>query len=125
MARPSKYTPEVVERITHAIALGATYELAAAYGGISYELFRQWREKHVAFLAAIKEAEGKAVVGWLEKIEQAADDGAWQASAWKLERRYPQEYGRTVIDQKHSGQVEHVQLDQAQRLLRVVGGTER
>ena len=34
-------------------------------------------------------------------IEQAAKDGTWQAAAWKLERRYPQEYGKTV--QEHQG----------------------
>lgn len=86
--------------------MGATYELAAGYGGISYELFRQWREKHVAFFDAVKAAEAEAAVGWLQKIEAAADD-SWQAAAWKLERRYPNEYGRTVVDQKHSGEVSH------------------
>src|SRR5262249_52190193 len=49
------------------------------------------------------DAEGKAVVRWLAQIEQAAREGAWQASAWRLERRYPQEYGRQVI--QHDGQV--------------------
>ncbi len=98
MARPSKYTPETVKKITDAISMGATYELAAGFAGISYELFRQWREKHVAFFDAVKQAEGRAAVGWLAKIEQAANNGQWQAAAWKLERRYPSDYGRTVID---------------------------
>jgi transposase len=107
MARQPKYSPEVAKRICDAIAIGATYDLAAKYGGVSYELFRQWRERNVAFLAAVQEAEGRAAVGWLAKIERAANEGSWQAAAWKLERRYPQEYGRTVQDQRvhHSGSI--------------------
>ena len=27
-------------------------------------------------------------------IDNAAIDGTWQAAAWKLERRYPDEWGR-------------------------------
>jgi hypothetical protein len=102
MARPTKYTPDTVKAITQAIELGATYELAAAYGGISYETFRTWNETKPAFSAAIKEAEGKAAVKWLAKIEAAAADH-WQAAAWKLERRYPNDYGKTVQEQQHTG----------------------
>lgn len=105
MARPSKYTPDTVKRITDAIELGATYELACNYAGITFETFRQWREKKPEFAARVHEAEGKATVKWLAKIEQAATDGAWQAAAWKLERRYPHSYGRQVQELQHSGTV--------------------
>jgi len=101
MAAKSKLTPDVQNRICQAITMGAIYEHAAAYGGITYETFRVWREKNPAFSLAVKDAEGRAVVGWLVKIEQAASEGMWQAAAWKLERRYPQHYGRTV--QEHQG----------------------
>ncbi len=96
MARPTKYTPDVVKRITQAIGMGATHRLACLYAGISEDTFANWQKRYSDFSEAIKEAEGKAVVGWLAKIEQAANDGAWQAAAWKTERRYPQEYGRHV-----------------------------
>lgn len=102
MARKSKYTPEVQQRITQAIELGATYELAAAYGGIHYDTFRTWMNSKSAFSEAVKAAEGKAAVKWLAKIEAAANDN-WQAAAWKLERRYPHEYGKTVQRQEHTG----------------------
>lgn len=101
MARRSKYTPDVVKRLTDAIRLGATYELACGYAGISFETFNEWRKAKPEFSEAVKEAEGGAAVGWLARIEQAAKDGTWQAAAWKLERRYPQDYGRTV--QEHVG----------------------
>jgi len=101
MARKSKYTPETVTKITQAISMGATYELSCAYAGISYDTFNEWRKEKSEFSDAVKEAEGRAVVGWLAKIEKAANDGSWQAAAWKLERRYPREYGRTVVENRN------------------------
>lgn len=98
MARNLKYTPERVNRITQAIRVGATYRAAAQYAGISEALFYEWKAKRPEFLEAINEAEGAATVGWLAKIEAAANDGAWQAAAWKLERRYPHEYGRQAVE---------------------------
>lgn len=108
MARRSKYTPEVVRRLTDAIRLGATYELACAYAGISEDSFARWRAKYADFAEAIKEAEGGAAVGWLARIEQAAKDGTWQAAAWKLERRYPEQYGRQVVDVARRDVVERI-----------------
>jgi hypothetical protein len=105
MPRRSKLTPAVQQRICDAIGIGATYEHAAAYGGIHYDTLRQWCATKPAFSEALKAAEARAVVGWLAKIEQAASAGTWQAAAWKLERRYPQLYGRTVQEQQHTGTV--------------------
>ena len=63
VAGPSKYRPEAVARIVEAIELGATYEHAAAYGGISYQTFCNWRDAFPAFSEAAKSAEAKAAVG--------------------------------------------------------------
>lgn len=126
MAAPSKLTPSTLARIVQALRLGATFELAAQYGGVSYDTFNNWRKRGAAelermerartrtdadpdelpfvqFFEATKAAEADAVVGWLAKIEKAASDGNWQAAAWKLERRYPRDYGRTVVSQEVSG----------------------
>ena len=105
MSRRSKYRPEIVQRLCEAVALGATYDLACQYGGITRETLNQWRRTKSDFSDALEKAEGQAVVGWLAKIEQAASEGAWQAAAWKLERRYPADYGRTVQQVEHSGTV--------------------
>lgn len=96
--RPSKYTPERVARLTQAIELGATYELACAYAGITTETLDRWRSVHPELKEQISEAEGRATVKWLAKIEQAASEGTWQAAAWKLERRYPRMYGKQAIE---------------------------
>lgn len=107
MARPTKYTPETVKLITDAIRLGATFRIACDYAGISEDTFALWRKRYPDFADAVKGAEGKGAIGWLAKIEAAANEGTWQAAAWKLERRYPHEYGKTVVDQNtnHSGEM--------------------
>src|SRR6266481_5282154 len=108
--RPTSLTPDVHARIVKAIRLGMTYRLASQYGGVDYDTFRGWRvradtgeEPYFSFSVAVKEAEGEGVLQNLERIEAAAINGTWQASAWLLERRYPQEYGKTVQAQEHSG----------------------
>lgn len=92
-----KYTPERVERIISAIRMGATQRLAASYAGVTEDTIIAWRKRHPDFLDAFKVAEGEASVGWLKVIENAANEGTWQAAAWKLERRYPDEYGRQSV----------------------------
>ena len=96
MARKSKYTPETVAKIIEAIKMGATYELAAGYAGIHYDTFNEWMKHKAEFSEQVKSAEGVGAMIWLAKIERAASDGNWQAAAWKLERRYPHMYGKTV-----------------------------
>lgn len=104
MARPVKLTPEAQEKICDAIRLGATYALAAGYGGIVYNTFNKWmrrgREQKTGcyrnFYESVKQAEGEGALAWLRKIEEAASEGNWQAAAWKLERRYPRDYGRNI-----------------------------
>lgn len=91
--RNTKYTPETIKKITDAIALGSTYEHACLYAGIHYATFFEWM-KRPEFSDAVRDAEARAVIGWLAKIEKAANDGNWSAASWKLERRFPEHYGR-------------------------------
>lgn len=106
MARPTKYNEIAAKKIADAVRVGATYKLACAYAGISDETFANWRKKYPEFDQSLLEAEGGAAVKWLALIDKAATDGTWQAAAWKLERRYPESYGRHVIDQRHSGHID-------------------
>jgi len=94
-----------IERLEQAILIGATYELAAKYAGISIDTFQRWRERALTAKEGtplaqlrdrLRQAEGRAAIGWLAKIEKAATEGNWQAASWKLERRYPEMYGRTM-----------------------------
>jgi hypothetical protein len=121
MARPTKYTATVRKKLIQAIKMGATYELAAGYAGITYRTFRNWMEQgerdveqqeqnpdgdpgeFLQFFQDVKAAEAAGAMVWLAKIERAAGEN-WQAAAWKLERRFPHMYGRSV--QEHTGTVE-------------------
>ncbi len=114
MARPTKLTLETTEKLCEAIRLGSTYELACNFAGISYDVFNLWRNlgrdaksgKYFEFFNIIKKAEGDATNKWLGHIEDAAQDGNWQAAAWKLERRYPDSYGKRIKQQVQSQNVE-------------------
>jgi hypothetical protein len=95
-----------VDKLVRAILVGATYDLAARFAGISHDTFLKWRKQAetakpgtpLAVLRdRLREVEGQAAIGWLAKIEMAASQGNWQAAAWKLERRYPEEYGREPV----------------------------
>lgn len=122
--RPSKLTKDVETRLVWALQMGATYAHACQYAGIDYTTFRKHmnrgekeaerrhsggksdgkvaeREKpFFDFFEAIKSAEGRMVVQQLMTIETASKE-YWQAAAWKLERRYPREYGRQMITITH------------------------
>lgn len=98
MARRSKYTPETVAKLKEAIGKGATYDLACDFAGIAESTFYEWLQSKPEFSEQLKAAEGAAAVEWLGQIDEAAKAGTWQAAAWKLERRYPQKYGRQVTE---------------------------
>lgn len=108
VARPTKLDPDRIDRLVQAIQLGATYSLACKYAGISHQTLLNWLAKGEAqktgpahdLVARVAEAEGRAVVGWLVMIEKAAKDGDWRAALAKLERRYPETYGRQVIEHR-------------------------
>lgn len=48
----------------------------------------------VEFFVEVEKATAVARLERLEQIDIAAASGSWQAAAWWLERRYPDEYGR-------------------------------
>jgi len=112
MTRQPVLTQRVVDDLAMAISLGATYDLACKYAGISYDTFADWRkgklprsvepEIKARFVQVTTRAEGQAAVKWLAKIEQAANED-WRAAAWKLERRHPHDYGKSVVENQHTG----------------------
>jgi hypothetical protein len=114
MARPTKLTPETIKKLCEAIRLGAPYEHACNYAGIGFSTFNRWREKAEnsksgkfwQFWQDIKKAEGDATKGWLKIIEDAAKEGNWPAAAWKLERRYPTEFGKRIQQKIESQNIE-------------------
>lgn len=83
-----------VTRFLEAVSLGATHLLAASYAGMSKAAMERWIERIPELKEAVEAAEAIAALRWLRKIEDAIEAGTWQAAAWKLERLYPDIYGR-------------------------------
>jgi len=93
--QPTKFTAEAREKMLYAISKGAPYQLACDYARVSFQTFQNWKAKatneklpeYVEFFEDLKQAQGATAVQWLEKIDEAMEDGTWTAAAWKLERR--------------------------------------
>lgn len=127
MGRPTKLTPEVRKNIVDAIQAGNYIETAAAYAGISKPALYDWlkrgaKEKqrlaknprarilkeeaiYVDFSNAVEKALATAEVRDVLIIGRAAEE-QWQAAAWRLERKFPDRWGRRKLDIEHSGGLE-------------------
>jgi transposase len=91
--RPTKRTPEAQERILAALRKGMTKKAAAAAGGMGYSTLNEWEHDEPEFADAVKAAESDSQQELLKKIWTASDQ-QWQAAAWMLERRWPQDFAR-------------------------------
>lgn len=129
MGRPTKLTPEIHRAIVTALEAGNYQDASAAYAGVSAAAFYRWMERgreerarietgekprkaevvFVEFCEAVESARAKAEVRHVANIAKSANDGVWQASAWYLERSYPQKWGRlnrTEISGPDGGPIE-------------------
>tara|TARA_R100001443_G_scaffold41757_1_gene55108 strand:+ start:942 stop:1406 length:465 start_codon:yes stop_codon:yes gene_type:complete len=97
MGRKTKCTAKTIARVAEGMRIGMTVELAAQYGGIGKDTFYRWlklandptADKVFSdFSDAIKAAEADNAARCLLVIDDAANDGSWQAAAWMLERRH-------------------------------------
>jgi len=67
--------------------------------GQPWLLLRDARSRALAeFSDALKRAMAECEVRDLGRIEKAAGAGVWQAAAWRLERRYPERWGRRRVE---------------------------
>ena len=106
MARPTKYTRERYDAIVQAIELGCTREQAATAAGIGERTLYDWLHAKPQLSQALEKAEAAGVASRLERINAAGRSGAWQADAWWLERRYPEQWGRRDrVQVRHEGTV--------------------
>ena len=97
---PTKFTPEIKQKLLYAISKGATYDLACKYARIDYSTLCLWRQKatkekdqsFIDFFNDLKEVEGSIALHWLQKIDDAMEMQTWTAAAWKLERIHSKAY---------------------------------
>ena len=100
MARRTKLTPETKEDIVKALRAGNSRRDSALYAGISEQTFYSWMSRgrdgeplYIEFLEAVEKAEAQSVVRNVAIIQRAAEE-TWQAAAWWLERKRPDDWGR-------------------------------
>lgn len=98
--RGTKLTPEVAGEICSGIAAGLSDGDACLRAGISGQSLLNWKkrgaegeEPYAAFVADLHEAEIQFKLHHLKNISVRAKRN-WQASAWLLERKFPQEFGQ-------------------------------
>jgi hypothetical protein len=103
MARPTKLTPEIVDKICLAIRIGNHAKVAAALAGIGETTYYKWLEKadepnakkeYREFRESIERAEAEAEIEAVSRIRQASNNGDWKAAGWYLERKHGDRWGR-------------------------------
>lgn len=114
MPRKSKLNEEFIKQAVKLIEAGNYQKHVAQALGIHEDTWYRWlREGERAksgikrrFYESIKKAEARAVLRNVAKILQASQEGNWQAAAWWLERRYPDEWGRKdKLDMNTQGEI--------------------
>jgi len=102
--RPSKLSPQIVDRLCYAIENGNYLEDACCYAGIDYSTFRRWmirgegatRGEYREFYKKVKAIEASMIVelvgSWRAKMD------SWQSIAAFLERRFPEKFGRRRVE---------------------------
>ena len=102
MPRKSKLNEELIKQAVKLIEAGNYQKHVAQALGITETTWYRWMQEGEKaksglkrkFYESIKKAEARAVLRNVAKILQASQEGNWQAAAWWLERRYPDEWGR-------------------------------
>ena len=118
MGRPTKLNEQTHEAIVTAVRNGNYVETAAQAAGISTRSFYHWMERGEAdyeadldspfsqFFQAVQKAKAESEKIDLDLIAKAAGEGSWQAAAWRLERRFPDKWGKNDrMKIEHAGSI--------------------
>lgn len=139
MSEQSKFTPERCAIIIKASGQGLSKELCAASAGINYSTLRRWEMRGEEdpdgpvhdFVVAWHKAESKFIQAHLANISRHAIGNVehdikstWMASAWLVERRHPDQYGRRIVEVGgHNGKPIEIEVSDArERLLENIAG---
>jgi hypothetical protein len=105
MARPTKLTGEVQERIVRALRAGNFPDVAARHAGVHPATYRRWMQRgdpagedpedepFRRFRAEVERALADAEMLYLGLVARAAQDGSASAGQWVLERRWRGRWG--------------------------------
>lgn len=101
-----KLTRESVKQAVKLVENGASNADVIAMLGVNESTFYRWlknpkSDNQRQLCKDLKKAAVKRKLWHVQRITEAANNGKWQASAWYLERCFPQEFGqaqRITID---------------------------
>ena len=101
MARPTKLTLEIQERLIEALSDGNHIETSCEFAGIEASTYYRWmdwgkkgRKEFVEFCKSIQSAIARAEIASVSRI-RFAEERDWKAAAWMLERRHPERWANT------------------------------
>jgi hypothetical protein len=97
MSRPSLMTPERVAGVLAGIKLGQSRTQAGRAAGVTHQTIARWAERVPSFAAQLDQAEAEGQQLLLKIVVAAAAKNlpnTWQAAAWLLERRWPNDFGQ-------------------------------
>jgi transposase len=105
MGRRTKLTKKTKDIICAVVSRGMTIDTAADAAGITKTTIMNWLNRgekarkgiYFDFFVDFKKARVLFEDSNLKKIDSCADDGTWQAAAWRLERAMPEKYGKNVV----------------------------
>lgn len=109
IGRPPKLTPEMIEQVCDLLIEGSTIAGAARLTGISESTIYRWLAMgksegtepiYVELVARVGEAIESSEFELLQRMRIAGSKpDHWRATAWMLERRFPEKYGKNVSAQ--------------------------
>ena len=85
MARPTKMTPETIDKLRQAFLIGATKEEASGYAGISKVTLYNYIEKHPEFLNEIEKWQNEPILKAKTTVVKNLSDT--KNAQWYLERK--------------------------------------
>lgn len=101
----AKLTDELIEKVSKCIKIGCYVETAAAICGISKDTFYRWlrnakntdaSDLEIKLSDAVLVAMAESELKDLQTIQDATQGpNGWKAAAWRLERRFPQRWGKS------------------------------
>lgn len=112
MPQPTKLTEQVKLDIAKMLQTGVDAETCARANGVSLRTFQRWVERglelrvrqdegkriraedrvYLELLDDIEVAMAQAEIRAVGTLDRAAQNGVWQAAAWKLERMFSDKY---------------------------------
>lgn len=93
--------PDITNRICKLLREGLPYSTVLRLVGVSKPTFLKWMQlgysgasrQYVVFYVRVTKAEGRAERRALKKLK-AHENRDWRVSAWQLERRWPEHWGK-------------------------------